>query len=98
MTFRPAGDRILVEAEAVQETTESGLIVAEAAQNLWVRATVTAVGRGRRNEAGALVPLDYKVGDIVLIHAHSVHPFKVDGVELKGISPADILGIIEDDE
>ncbi len=56
---------------------------------------VLAVGPGARDEAGKLVPLDVKVGDLVLFGKWSGTEVKIDGQELLIMKEADIMGVIE---
>ena len=57
---------------------------------------VIAVGPGGRDEAGKLIPIDLKVGDIVLFGKWSGTEVKIDGQELLIMKESDIMGIITD--
>ncbi|NBD73516.1 co-chaperone GroES [Patescibacteria group bacterium] len=66
--IRPLGDRVLVQVEeAGEETSPSGIIVPEAANDeRQDRGTVIAVGPGKRGDDNELVPVAVKEGDTVL--------------------------------
>jgi len=66
MKIRPLYDRIVVKRIEEQETTRSGIIIPDSAQEKPQEAEVVAVGHGKRLENGTLVALNVKVGDRVL--------------------------------
>ena len=57
---------------------------------------VLAVGPGGRDEAGKLIPIDFKVGDRVLFGKWSGTEVKIDGEELLIMKESDIMGVIEE--
>ena len=56
---------------------------------------VVAVGPGKRDEAGKLIPLDVKAGDRILFGKWSGTEVKIDGEDLLIIAESDIMGVIE---
>lgn len=68
----PIGDRVLVreiEEETEEETTDSGIIIPETAQDEehnTTRGEVVAVGEGELNGEGERKPIPVSVGDTVL--------------------------------
>merc|ERR1712146_92213 len=65
--FRPLADRILVQKMKADAKTASGLLLPDAAKQEVNQGTVLAVGPGRRNTSGDLLPMGTKVGDTVVI-------------------------------
>ena len=57
---------------------------------------VVAIGPGGRDEAGKLIPIDLKVGDIILFGKWSGTEVKIDDKELLIMKESDIMGVIED--
>ncbi|MEI8166483.1 MAG: co-chaperone GroES, partial [Chloroflexales bacterium] len=57
--------------------------------------TILAVGEGRRDDTGKLIPMNVTAGDKVLFAKYSGTEFKVDEVEYLILSEKDILGIIQ---
>ena len=57
--FRPLGDRVLLKRRK-NETTESGIIIPEAAQEEAQTGEIIAVGAGRRDTKGDMIPLAVK--------------------------------------
>jgi chaperonin GroES len=56
---------------------------------------VLAVGPGKRDETGKLVPLDVKAGDQILFGKWSGTEVKVDGEDLLIMKEDDIMGVVE---
>lgn len=113
--IRLRGNRILVEPLPKEEIrTAGGLIMAAPEtdhrstleQNRASLAVVLAVGEGYYNEdTGADVPMDIKVGNIVLINAYGMRPYssfpslrdyKQDGIAM--IRDSDVNAVWENDE
>ena len=65
MALRPLEDRIVVKANEAETTTASGLVIPDTAKEKPQEGTVVAVGPGRFDD-GVRVPMDVKVGDVVL--------------------------------
>ena len=84
MDLKPLGDRVIVEVLEEEQTTVSGIVLPDTAQEKPQRAKVLAVGPGHY-EDGQLVPLEIVVGDEVVFS-------KYGGTEVKfGVSEYLIL-------
>ena len=95
MKIRPLYDRIVVKRIEEQETTRSGIIIPDSAQEKPQEAEVMAVGHGKRLEDGKLVPLDVKVGDRILFGKYSGNDIRVDGQEYLIMREDDVLGVLD---
>ena len=95
MSFKPLHDRVVVRRIEEDQRTAGGIIIPDTAKEKPQQGEVVAVGPGARNEAGALVPLDVQVGDLVLFGKWSGTEVKIDGEELLIMKESDILGILE---
>ena len=96
MKLRPLGDRVVVEPLAGEERTDSGLFIPETAKEKPQQGTVIAVGPGsRKEETAERIPMDVKVGDVVLFAKYGGTEFKIDGKELKILKESDLLAIVE---
>ena len=95
MKFRPLHDRVVVRRLKQDEKTAGGIIIPDTAQEKPMEGEIIAAGPGARNETGALVPLDVKVGDRVLFGKWSGTEVKIDGEELMIMKESDIMGVIE---
>jgi chaperonin GroES len=95
MKIRPLQDRIIVKRIPEEEKTKGGIIIPDAAKEKPQEGKVTAVGKGKLNDDGKLLPLDVKVGDKILFGKYSGTEVKIDGEEHLIMREDDILGIVE---
>ncbi len=79
MNLKPLGDRVIVKADEAEETTASGLFIATEAKEKPQSGTVLAVGDGKLDKDGNLVPVPVKVGDKVVYGKFGGQEIKVDG-------------------
>jgi chaperonin GroES len=92
----PLYDRIVVKRlETGDEKTASGLIIPDSAKEKPQEGEVVAVGQGKRNDDGKLIPLDVKAGDRILFGKYSGSDIKVDGNEYMIMREDEVLGVIE---
>jgi chaperonin GroES len=90
MDMKPLGDRVIVEVLDEEETTISGIVLPDTAQEKPQRGTVLEVGPGRY-EDGKLVPLDVTKGDEVIFSKYGGTEVKVGGEEYLILRESDIL-------
>jgi chaperonin GroES len=95
MKFRPLHDRVVVKRVEEEQKSKGGIIIPETAQEKPMQGEIIAVGPGGRDEAGKLVPLDVKAGDIVLFGKWSGTEVKIDGTEYLIMKESDIMGVLE---
>ena len=95
--IQPLADRILVKPELAQdEKTASGFIIPDSAhKEKPERGEVVAVGEGKRNEKGDILPLRVKVGDTVVFSKYGYDEVKIDDVEYYIVTEANILAVIK---
>lgn len=93
----PMFDRVIVEEDAGAAKTAGGIIIPENAQRKAYRGTIIAVGPGKRDADGELIPMDVKVGDRVIYGKYSGTDFKVEGKEYLTIPQTDIMCVIVDE-
>jgi chaperonin GroES len=96
MHIRPLYDRIVVKRIEEKETKIGGLFIPDSAKEKPQEGEVVAVGQGKRNEDGKLIPLDVKAGDRILFGKYSGSDIKVDGNEYMIMREDEVLGILED--
>lgn len=94
-TIRPLHDRVLVKRLEQEEKTAGGIIIPDSAKEKPQQGEIIAVGAGARDEQGRIVPLDVKVGDVVLFGKWSGTEVKIDGQELLVMKESDIIGVLE---
>ena len=93
MKFRPLHDRVLIEVLESEEKTSGGIIIPDTAKEKPHEGKVVAVGSGLKTDDGKVVPMDVKVGDIVLFGKWSGTEVKIDGKEYSIMKESDIMGI-----
>jgi chaperonin GroES len=95
MKLRPLHDRVVVRRIEAEEKTAGGIIIPDTAKEKPQQGEVLAVGPGRRDETGKLVPLDIKTGDRILFGKWSGTEVKVAGENLLVMKEDDIMGVVE---
>lgn len=95
MKVNPFADRILVRPLHEDKTTHAGIIVPDTAKQKPEKGEVVAVGPGKVNDDGQLLPLRVQVGSKVLFKKYSPDEVEVDGQELLVLKEEDILAILE---
>ena len=93
--LRPLGDRILVKRVKEEERTKGGIIIPDTAKEKPQEGKIVAVGKGKYDDNGKLIPIDVKAGDKILFGKYSGSEFKLEGEDLLILREEDILGIIE---
>ncbi len=89
LKIKPLADRVVVEAEAAETTTKSGIIIPDTAQEKPQQGTVVAVGNGKKDE-----PMTVKIGDKILYGKYSGNELKLDGSDYLIMRESDILAIV----
>lgn len=95
VSIKPLEDRIVIEQVEAEETTVSGLVLPGSAQEKPQEGKVLAVGPGRIDDNGNRVPLDVKVGDVVIYSRYGGTEVKYGADEYIILSARDILAIVE---
>ena len=96
VNIKPLEDRVLVQSLEAEQTTASGLVIPDTAKEKPQEGTVVAVGPGRFDESGTKrVPVDVKVGDVVIYSKYGGTEVKYNGQEYLLLAARDILAIVE---
>ncbi len=93
-TLKPLGDRLVVEPKESEQKTASGLVLPETAKEKPQQGEIIAVGPGRRDDDGNRIPMDVKVGDIVLYAKYGGTEVKIDDKKLLILKESDVLAIV----
>jgi len=94
MKIRPLHDRIIVKRLDEEKKTASGIVIPDTAAEKPDQGEVLAVGPGKKNEDGKLVPVDVKVGDKVLFGKYSGTTVRVEGDEILVMREEDIMAVV----
>jgi len=95
MKIRPLRDKILVKRLEGEEKSKGGIIIPDSAKEKPMEGLVVAVGTGKLNEEGKVIPMVVKVGDRILFAKYSGTEVKIEGDDHLVITEEEILGIIE---
>lgn len=95
MKIQPLGDRVLVEPQKDSEVKKGGIIIPDSAKEKPMQGKVVAVGPGKRDDKGELVPMGVKKGDVVLMPKYGGTEVKINDQEYQIVREDDILGIVE---
>jgi len=93
--IRPLQDRVIIQRIKEEEKSKGGIIIPDTAKEKPQEGKVIAVGKGKVNDDGKLIPLDVKVNDRILFGKYSGTEINIDGEEHLIMREEDILGIIE---
>jgi chaperonin GroES len=94
MKIRPLHDRVIVKRLDNERKTASGIVIPDNAAEKPDQGEIIAVGPGKRDDNGKIVPLDVKVGDKVLFGKYSGQTVKVEGEELLVMREEDLMGVV----
>lgn len=92
-SIKPLGDRVLVQADAAEEVTSSGLYIPDTAKEKPQQGTVIAVGAGKV-ENGNKIEMTVKKGDKVLYGKYAGTEVTLEGDEYLIMRESDIVGIL----
>jgi chaperonin GroES len=95
MKVRPLHDRIIVQRIEESEQRVGGIIIPDTAKEKPQQGKVMAVGNGRIEKDGKVIPLDVKAGDTVLFGKYAGQEIKIEGEEVLIIREEEVLGVIE---
>lgn len=94
MKIRPLHDRILIQRLEEESKTSGGIIIPDSAKEKPAEGKVIAVGPGKVNDAGNLIELQVKEGDIVLFSKYGGTDVRQDGTDYLILREDDVLGIV----
>lgn len=94
MKLEPLGDKIIV--IAVEEISKSGFVIPETMdKEKPQKGEIIAAGPGRIDDNGKRVPMNVKVGDVVLFRKYAPDEFKIDGKEYLILSESDVIALVK---
>jgi len=94
--IKPLSDHVFIEPVEEETTRESGIVIPETVdKERPMKGKVVAVGEGKRDDDGKLIPMSVKIGDIVLFKKYGPDELEVDGKTYLVGEENDILAIIE---
>ncbi|HOZ29723.1 MAG: co-chaperone GroES [Bacteroidales bacterium] len=88
---RPMSGKVLIQPQAAEQKTSSGIIIPDSAQEKPQRGKIVAVGNPKKDEK-----MEVKVGDIVLYGKYSGTEIKIDNSDYLIMNQTDILLVVEE--
>ena len=95
MKIRPLQDRLLVKRIEEEEKTKGGIIIPDTAKEKPQEGRIVAIGPGKTNDDGKLIPLTVKNGDRILFSKYSGTEIELEGDEHLIIREDDVLAVLE---
>ena len=95
MKIRPLHDRVIVKRLDEERKSAGGIVIPDTAAEKPDQGEIVAVGKGKKDDKGKLIPVDVKVGDRVLFGKFSGQTVTVKGEELLVMREDDIMGVVE---
>lgn len=96
LKIKPVGEYILVETIEESDTTASGLIIQTSNKSERPqKGKIIALGGGRKDDNGKVLPFNVKVSDVILFKKYSPEEVEIDNKQYLLMKEADILAIIE---
>lgn len=92
--LKPLSDRVLL-CRSEEETTKGGIILPDTAKKKQETARVIAVGPGKLDKEGNLIPMPVKEGDTVLLDKYSGQEVTLQGEDYVIVRASDIIAVIE---
>lgn len=93
--LRPLGNRVLVKRLEAEEKLKGGIILPDTAKKKQETAEVIAIGTGKKDKDGKLVPMPVKVGDVILMDKYSGQEVQLNEEEFVIVRQDDIIAIVE---
>ncbi len=94
--LQPLGDRILVRRLEAKETLKGGILLPDSAKKKQEEAEIIAIGTGKKDKQGNLIPWPAKVGDIVLAEKYSGQEVTLEEQEYVILKADDLIAIIKE--
>lgn len=95
MNIKPLSNHVFIEPIEAEKTTASGIVLPENAdKEKPIQGRVFAVGEGKRNDKGEIIPMAVKVGNLVLFKKYGPDEIEIEGKKYLVGEEEDILAII----
>ena len=96
VALKPLGNRVLAKRLEETESLKGGIILPDSAKKKQETLTVIAIGPGKNDDAGKLIPMPVKEGDTILMEKYAGQEVTVHDEEYVIFRADDIIAIIED--
>ena len=94
LKVQPLADYLLIEPLDAETMLPSGIVIPDTAKEKPQKGKIVAAGRGRKDDKGAIVALEVKIGDVVIYKKWGGTEIKLSGKEYLLVKEEDILAIV----
>jgi len=94
-TLKPLGNRVLL-CRFEEEEKKGGIILPDTAKKKQEKAKVVAIGSGKKDKNGNLIPIPVNEGDVVLMEKYSGQEVTIDDQEYIIVKSDDLIAIIKE--
>lgn len=99
MKFEPILDRIVVEKMERKNVSKGGIILPKSQEDdRNIPGKVIAVGPGRHDNNGLLLPMQIKEGDLVVFDSVTAYPINIAGTTVYTMREHEIFVILKDND
>lgn len=93
--LKPLGNRVLVRRLAAEEKLKGGIILPDTAKKKQEQAEVIALGAGKKDKNGVIIPMPVQLGDIILMEKYSGQDVTLEDEDYVILRADDIIAVIE---
>ena len=90
----PLGENVLVRRDDAKDKTDGGIVLPDSSKEKPLRGKVIAVGTGRVEKDGTVIPLQLKVGDHVVFTIHGHAEIVIEGTELLLVKESNVFAVL----
>jgi len=95
MNLKPLSNRVFIEPIEEDKTTASGIVIPDTAdKERPIKGKIIAVGAGKKNDKGEIIPMSVKIGDTVLFKKYGPDEIEINDKKYLVGDEDDILAII----
>jgi len=94
MKLKPLSNNVLIKPVEKESMTTSGIVLPDSAKEKPTQGEVVAVGPGKKNEDGKIVPVEVSVGDKVLFREYGLSEVEIEEKKYLIGSEDAILGVL----
>jgi chaperonin GroES len=94
LKIRPLADRVIVKpSDAAEGKTPGGIIIPDTAKEKPQEGEIVAIGPGRTDDDGKIIPMNLKVGEKVLYSKYGGTEIKYENETYLIMSESDVLAV-----
>ncbi len=94
LDISPMADRVVIRPAEETEEMRGGLYIPDTAKEKPQQGHVVAAGPGRLNDDGERIPMEVKVGDLVLYGKYAGTEVSLQGNDYLIVKEADVLAVL----